>query len=174
MDCAGSGPDRDATGMVKYSIWCQQALRISIAQSKNRSRSDGSWPECIGQNEIVHEEWWVESEHPFATLSDRVTIEHAVRATDHPAGSGRIRKPEPWSPIIAVGLDKGAIESAAVLRKNHCSCSRIKVGKSVVFFHRRRRIFVAQTNIQSKCPRHLKIILHEREVQSLALVDQRQ
>ena len=151
----------------------QESRRVAVHEPERGRRGDGGRARDAGLEHVVDEVWRVEAEQPFAPLPDGVRVEHAVAAPDHPARRGRVREADARRDVVAVRVDERAIEHVAVLGEDHLPGDRIEVREAVVLLARRRRVFVAQADVDGERGRELVVVLHEVELHVLPLIHHR-
>ena len=65
-------------------IRIQQALRVTLGEPEWCGGRDRRWTENIRNQQIIHKERRIESEHALAALADGMTVEHAIRPANDP------------------------------------------------------------------------------------------
>ena len=63
----------------------EEAVRVAVAQLERRRGRDRGGPRDRGLQEIVDQIGWIEAQHPFATLSNRVAIKRHRRRRGPPS-----------------------------------------------------------------------------------------
>src|SRR5437773_2122942 len=81
-----------------------------------------------------------------------------------------IREADARRPIAMIGMDEGAIVSAAVLRLDQSRGGGIEIAELIVLLEMRRAVFVAHAEVQCELVIHLPIVLQISEMHVLLQV----